>query len=160
MKKANSRLTAITWGQIRDTSRASGVKGLPSDGDRIQCFRKGIPVGGRQICFMMLTRGPVQGIVVILAAVAPSIRNQNLKPIQFTKREAPKLFIEAMATAEKLRRREEQERGGARRDAGESPVRKDPSPFGTHALSAKPKPHTRAGRRRIVRAARQMRQAG
>lgn len=145
MSKAKSRLTAVTWGQIQETARQCAVQGLPANGDRVKCFKRKLPIRGRQICFMALVRGPVRGTVVVLAAVAAP--SKSLERIEFGKKDAPRLFIDAAETAAKLKRLEEEElEGGARQYAGQSSAHPEPAPFAAKAMSAKPRPNRRSSR--------------
>jgi len=155
MSKANSRFKAVTWRQIQEWARQDGAKGLPTDGDRVQCFKRRIPVGDRQICFMRLVRGPVKGIVIVLAAIAHEANNGKLRAMPpFTRKEVLGLFIKASATMKLLRERE----GDARQAAESSSVFMEPSPFEAKAPVGKKQPKRRSARVRF-RAAR-MRVAG
>lgn len=145
MPQAKSRLKAVTFRQIREWARQDRVQGLPPDGDRIQCYKLRLPVGGRQICFMRLVRGPVQGVVVVLAARAREANNGKLKPVpSFTRKEAPQLFMEANATMRRVHEREDE--GGARQHAEPS---SEPAVFGAKVVSAKKRPKRRSVRMRF-----------
>lgn len=153
MSRAKSRLTvSVTWGQIQEIAQRCHVQGLPANGDRLPCHKKKLPIGGRQIRFMLLTRGRVQGTVIVLAELAAPTK--SLRRINFTKNEAPELFIKAAETVAKLKRfgEEAEDEGGVRQLAGQKSPHSEPAPFAARTVVAvrrKPKPNRRSSRVRF-----------